>query len=255
MLIGQDNSAALQPLELRHGSLGEAYGVRTPLGWTVNGPFYSTSHETQGVCNFVSSSMSLTRLENQVEQFWKLENTPSNDIGMSLNDKRALQIWDDTIHVSDRHYEIDIPFKSDEPNLPNNKAVAERRFAGLRRKLSKNEALQTRYKQEMDKLFERGHAEKTNDPVGTPGLTWYIPHHAVTNINRPYKLRVVYDCAAEYQRTSLNKKVLQGPDLMNKLIGVLLRFREGKYAMMADVEAMFYQVKVSPQHRDALRFL
>ena len=46
MLIGQDNSAALQPLELRHGSLGEPYGVQTPLGWTVNGPLYSTSHET-----------------------------------------------------------------------------------------------------------------------------------------------------------------------------------------------------------------
>ena len=199
--------------------------------------------------------MSLTRLENQVEQFWKLENTSANDTGMSLNDKRALQIWDDTIHVSEGHYEIDIPFKSDEPNLPNNRSVAERRLACLGRKLSKNEALQTRYKQEMDKLFERGHAEKTNDPVGTPGLTWYIPHHAVTNINKPDKLRVVYDCAAEYQGTSLNKKVLQGPDLMNKLIGVLLRFREGKYAMMADVEAMFYQVKVSPQHRDALHFL
>ena len=196
--------------------------------------------------------MSLTRLENQVQQFWKLENTSVNDIGMSLNDKRALQIWDDTIHVSEGRYEIDIPFKSDELNLPNNEAVAESR---LRRNLSKNEALQIRYKQEMDKLFERGHAEKTNDPVGTPGLTWYIPHHAVTNINKPDKLRVVYDCAAEYQGTSLNKKVLQGPDLINKLIGVLLRFREGKYAMMADVEAMFYQVKVSPQHRDTLCFL
>ena len=136
----------------------------------------------------------------------ELENTSVNDIGMSLNDKRALQIWDDTIHVSEGHYEIDIPFKSDEPNLPNNKAVAERRLACLRRKLSKNEALQTRYKQEMDKLFERGHAEKTIDPVDTPGLTWYIPHHAATNINRPDKLRVVYDCAAEYWGTSLRRK-------------------------------------------------
>ena len=49
--------------------------------------------------------------------------------------------------------------------------------------------------------------------------------------------------------------VFQGPDLTNKLIGVLLRFRERPVAMIADVQAMYHQVRVTPKHRDALRFL
>ena len=45
-------------------------------------------------------------------------------------------------------------------------------------------------------------------------------------------------------------RVLQGPDLTNNLIGVLLRFREHEVAVMADVEAMFHQVQVPVGDRD-----
>jgi hypothetical protein len=48
---------------------------------------------------------------------------------------------------------------------------------------------------------------------------------------------------------------MSGPDLANKLIGVLLRFREQPFAITADIEAMFLQIGVQEQHRDVLRFL
>ena len=68
------------------------------------------------------------------------------------------------------------------------------------------------------------------------------------------KLRIVFDCAAQHLGVSLNSKVLQGPDLTNKLIGVLTRFRLYQIALMADVEAMFQQVRVEANDQDALRF-
>ena len=74
------------------------------------------------------------------------------------------------------------------------------------------------------------------------------------NPNKP-KLRIVFDCAAKYLGVSLNDCVYQGPDLMNKLTGVLLRFRQNHVAFMADIKTMFYQVKVPPTDRDCLRFL
>ena len=42
---------------------------------------------------------------------------------------------------------------------------------------------------------------------------------------------------------------------MNKLIGVLLRFRQFKYAITADIEAMYLQVKIPAIDRNYLRFL
>ena len=65
----------------------------------------------------------------------------------------------------------------------------------------------------------------------------------------------MFDCAASQGGISLNNQCYQGPDLNNKLIDVLLRFRLYKYAIMADVEAMYLQVKIPPKDRNALRFL
>ena len=57
---------------------------------------------------------------------------------------------------------------------------------------------------------------------------------------------MVFDCAAKYRGSSLKDQLLQGPDLTNTLVGVLTRFREEPVAFMADVEAMFCQVRVQP---------
>ena len=64
----------------------------------------------------------------------------------------------------------------------------------------------------------------------------------------------MFDCSAQFQGESLNNHVLQGPDLTNNLTGVLCRFHREPVAVMCDMEAMFYQVKVPIQYRDYLRF-
>ena len=68
---------------------------------------------------------------------------------------------------------------------------------------------------------------------------WFLPHHPVVNPNKPGKVRRVCD----------------GPDLLNPLIGILMRFREERIALSADIEAMFSQVAVPSQDQVALRFL
>ena len=77
----------------------------------------------------------------------------------------------------------------------------------------------------------------------------------MTNVHKPDKVRVVFDCAAKYNGVSLNDVLMAGPPLMNTLTGVLIRFRKEKIALMGDVESIFHQVKVDPVHINALRFL
>ena len=49
--------------------------------------------------------------------------------------------------------------------------------------------------------------------------------------------------------------LLTGPILTAKLHDILLSFREGKYAVTADISKAFHRVKVNEKDRDYLRFL
>ena len=83
------------------------------------------------------------------------------------------------------------------------------------------------------------------------GKVWYLPHHPVIHPAKPEKTRI----AAKFNGQSLNDHLLCGPDLTNSLLGVLVRFRRGSIAMIANVESMFYQVLVQPDDWNAFRFL
>ena len=65
----------------------------------------------------------------------------------------------------------------------------------------------------------------------------------------------MFDCAAKFKGKSLNDRVLQGPDLTNSLIGVLCRFRQKQVAIVANIQAMYHQVRVEPKDTGAFRFL
>ena len=85
-----------------------------------------------------------------------------------------------------------------------------------------------RYTTNMNEYLSKGHAAKLTSGELLPTeerFVWYLPHHPVFHPRKPGKVRVVFDCAANFLGVSLNDMLLQGPDLNNNLIGVLMRFR------------------------------
>ena len=253
LLIGQDVPEALIPLEVSRGNTGDPYAVRTLLGWCLNGPI-GEQVSADACVNFLCSEQSL---EEQVERFWKLEASEqqSDELALSVSDRRAIAMWEQSIKLSGGHYEMAIPFKA-RPNFPDNKAMASKRLQSLHRKLTMNPKILSDYKSGIDDVLSKGYATKLSreDMCRADGAVWYLPHHYVMH-PRKQKLRIVFDCAARYEGVSLNDCVLQGPDLTNKLVGVLMRFRQEQIAIMADIEAMFCQVRVAQNDQDVLRFL
>ena len=84
--------------------------------------------------------------------------------------------------------------------------------------------------------------------------TNYIPYHGVTNVNEPGKVRVVYDAAA-FNIASLNKSLLEGPDLT----GILLRFCSRRYAvkltLVRKTEMLYNSFGVKTHFYQFLNFL
>ena len=98
----------------------------------------------------------------------------------------------------------------------------------------------------MEDLVVKGYAQKVpkEDVDCKAGSSWYLPHHPVMHPRKPDKMQVVFHCTAKHGTSSLNNRLMQGPDLTNLLVGILMRFRENGIALMAYVEAIFYQVYV-----------
>lgn len=264
LLIGTDNPEAHVPLEVRTGCSHEPYAVRTRLGWAVRGPVARanieqnrTEHRKEAV-NIHFGQSSDVILQQQLERLW---NSDFNDVlqcekeSMSVEDKRALRVMESTLSHVDGHYEMGLPWRADDIKLPNNLALAHARLNQLKRKLSHDKILHEMYTKTVTDYIDKGYAKEVADKDTNCKRIWYLPHHPVTNVNKPGKVRVVFDCAAKYKDISLNSQLLQGPDMMNSLVGVLTRFRQEKIALGADIEAMFHQVRVCEADRDALRFL
>ena len=72
---------------------------------------------------------------------------------------------------------------------------------------------------------------------------------------RPEKIRMMFDCSAEYLEFAMNKQLIPGSDLTNQIVGVLIRFREEQDAFMGDIETMSYQVRIPKCQRSMLQFL
>ena len=121
--------------------------------------------------------------------------------------------------------------------LNNNKVLAVQRSESLERRLIKNPHKAKQYSDTIKKYVELGHATKlsTTKSTLTNNMAYYIPHHYVNNPNKQNKFRVVFDASAKFAGTSLNDYLLKGPDLLNSLVTALVRFRNEKYAISANI--------------------
>ena len=77
------------------------------------------------------------------------------------------------------------------------------------------------------------------------GPIHYICHHEVVKPEKKSTpIRIVFNSSASYKGHRLNDYWMKGPDLLNNLFGVLLRFRENEVAISADVSKMYHRVLI-----------
>ena len=250
VLIGLDNAYLLKPIDVRlEGNSNFLYAVQTLLGWSLAGPV-NNSHINHVTANCAN-------VDSQFHQLWDLESHDEDVLSMSQQDKSVLELWDREIYQSELgHYVLPVPWKNVRPNLPNNKFLAKKRLDNLLPRLQRSNIFE-KYGQGIETLLTQGFAEAlpSSELSLADGSVWYLPNHPVISASKPGNVRIVFDCADKLNNVSLNNQCLQGPDINNKLLHALLRFRQYEHAVMVDVKNMYLQVKIPPQDRNALRFL
>ncbi|XP_078494962.1 uncharacterized protein LOC144749776 isoform X2 [Ciona intestinalis] len=271
LLIGSNVPSAIRPRQIVCGNEDEPYAQKSLLGWGIVGVVCKDHSDVRGavVHRTVSSvcASSKFHLTHQAKEILNpnsvckilendfIENDKSNP--MSREDKMFVDLLNiHTVRRKDDHYEMPLPLRSAELKLPNNRPLALKRLFQLRRRFIRNPKYYEDYKVFMSRILKDcSETIDDKDLTGQPGRVNYVPHTGVYHPKKPGKIRVVFDCSAQFAGSSLNDHLLQGPDLTNNLVGVLTRFRKEEVALMTDIESMFHQFFVRKQDRDFLRFL
>ena len=231
----------------------DPYAQKTALGWAVVGRTSSSECDYSSTRAAFRTHVKDVTNEDLIRALeGDLKDASDETTAYSQGDLKFLKTLNDKTCFDDEGFiQMPLPFKKDQPDLPCNRFVAEKRWDYLQAKFRRMPTFLEEYQAQMKVIMENNEIELVNDEDSRP--CWYIPHHGVTH-PRKKKLRVVFDASAQFKDVSLNQHLLPGPDQMNSLPGILCRFREQPIAFAGDIERMFHQFRVDPNHRDYLRF-
>ncbi len=257
----------------------------TPLGWTVTGPNWTTP----GRHDKVQQATLLAQLHAVPQPLtdWSSSNvvdmclsanvqpaTGSKQVN-SVTDKQLLKLVENMIRVDDcvqvsslsprEEYAISQLRKSlhlDNGQYraactwapgggrpPLNYKQAYNRLVSLEKsKYFKDDTLRVKYGEVIEDWIQK---QFVHDVTDTPERTAYLmPHFPILKDSPTTPIRPVMDC-----KIALNKYLLAGPNLLNNIDDVLLRFRSGLYTFSGDVKQMFLMICLQDEDKPYHCFL
>ena len=269
LLIGNDYYLDImlpQKVEVQSG----LYMLGSKLGWILSGRIFEIVENStessmlimthgKGIDNETTFLTCLDKslpMKPNLEDFWKLESIGISDSPVESDNDVALKKFSETLKYDEGRYTVTWPWKEEQPDLPDNRALALGRLKSLVNRMRNNPELIQKYDDIITDQREKGIIEKVGSESNSL-IKHYIPHHAVVNPTKATtKVRVVYDASAKCrsENRSLNECLHRGPILLQNLTGILLRFRLNKIAMVADIEKAFLQIRLQDDAKDVTRF-
>ncbi|XP_052759175.1 uncharacterized protein LOC128202521 [Galleria mellonella] len=258
LLIGQDNIELIITRQIIQGHKNGPIISKTDLGYVVHGNIGLRSIANDRT---ILHLCSCDELHDLVKRSFSTESfgvKQTGDFPRSREDQLALKIMEQTTKLLPQgRWETGLLWRSDDVQLPNSYPQAKSRLIGIQRKFRRYPELAVKYEEKIQENVDKGYISKLTPEEASiqTNKTWYLPHFAVFNPNKPNKLRIVLDCAAKSDGKSLNDFLLSGPDFLTSLPAVLLGFRLGKYCVIGDIQEMFHRVLIREDDRHAQRLL
>ena len=192
--------------------------------------------------------------EPPVHQLWELEAVGIRDEKLTAGEQSAVESFSKTIEYFDKQYWVTLPWKKECFELPTNFRMAVGQLRSLYQHLSKDVVKFDHYKRVLHEYIQNNFIEEVQSP---DVRGHYLPHHAVLKDSITTPLRVVFNASAKAgsNSLSLNETLETGPSLTEQLIGTLLSFRTGKFALVADISKALLRIGLQETDRDYVRFL
>ena len=174
----------------------------------------------------------------------------------TLKEQAELQLISDNIKIENGQIHVSYPFIKDPRCLANNRSVALKIAERLWKCLKRDNLLQT-YNDEIDKYLERGTFVKlSREELDTyEGVQNYITHHAVLKNSKSTPCRVVTNSSFNNGGHSLNSCLPKGPNSLNDMFAITLRFRCHEVSFMFDLSKAYNTMRTGIVERHLRRFI
>ena len=244
---------------IRHGRRsGPQYtptALNTEFGWVLAG---NTS--PQSGSELISTHLtSVVTGDDLLRRFWEVEEKAIANCELSLEERDALEHFHSTHSRDDQgRFIVPLPKRSVKTKLGESRSQAVRRFLSFERSVhSKGQFPEVQ--KVMQEYFDQQHAEEVppEDLEKSQDQVFYLPMHIVTkNSSTTTKFRAVFDASATTSTgLSLNSTLMVGPTVHPPLTDVLIRFRNHRVAMIADVSRMYRAILLTKPDKDLHRFV
>ncbi|KAJ8032343.1 hypothetical protein HOLleu_25850 [Holothuria leucospilota] len=256
LLIGVD-LAQMQSGEMRQS--GNLMARHSLLGWVVSGSCQGQLTNQKSVLHVkVSEPINMTDFWSTESMGVQSQNCQCEPTKVSKLEQEEGKIISESCKKVEKQWLAPYPWCKDPHLLPDNKVQVERTLETTEKRLLKNQVYAEAYNNQIREMVDMKFAKRLSkeEQENYSGPVHDISHHAVLKPEKKSTpVRIVFNASASFQGHCLNDYWMKGPDLLNNLLEVLLRFRQYEMAACGDISKMNHRVLIPEIDQHVHRFL
>lgn len=227
------------------------HAFETIFGWTLSGITPKSNTGEEIISMFLS--------EENLKNLWGLDvigiKDPIDKLTEIQEETEAKKFFMDTVtRNQEGRYQVKLPWSNGVQEIPNNKKIATTRMLSTTKRLNATNNFET-YDNIIKSWIDEGFVKQVNDEANLTKCH-YLPHHPVFKESLTTPVRPVFDASCKTGRNpSLNSCLYKGPNYIELLPDVFMRFRMKLVGALSDIRKAFQMIDVDIGDREYLRFL